>query len=110
MNRRDLFKVITATVAVAQLRSTPSTLVKYGHVTVRSAEANGWIPARVLLNGVELDEVVELNDIEGWVVVNVLDKSGHAFVVADDQVARTKLYGDITFQPNVGELKQGRPS
>lgn len=102
MNRRDLFKIIVATIPAAFL---PVVTVgrKYGHVTVDSAIANGWFPARVLLDGTELEEVVELDDVQGWAIFNVTDESGRPFLNADlDGVVRKRVYGNVVFQPNAG--------
>lgn len=80
----------------------------FGLLDVDTAFNRGYLPAKVYLDGVEIDDPVVVNDIEGWVDCYVRDSKGNLIIDGlvnglydEDRSYLRKLrhYGVITFVP-----------
>lgn len=78
------------------------TRATHGYLNVDIALARGYLPARVFLNGTEIDEVRELNDEEGWLIRFRTDARGckYSDTKQVDCAATEKLFGKVTYVPN----------
>lgn len=78
---------------------------KYGRLTGREASKLGYLPARVLLDGVEITEVVTVDDVEGWIDVIVFDEKGDHVLLLNDAgevlgVQTRRMHGIVVYLPN----------
>lgn len=72
----------------------------FGLVTVARALAEGWLPANVFLDGVEIRDVRTLNDVEGWVEVYVKDQQGyHAVDTHENEPITERKHGVVSYIP-----------
>ena len=98
MNRRDFLpKFLTlatvplaADIIVDAIATDP--FVPTGHLKV--GEVGSWNVDKVTLNGVEVPRVVELDDVEGYVVHIVSDSEGR-LVVEDGTLRRARRTGVV---------------
>jgi hypothetical protein len=73
----------------------------FGFLDVDRALQAGYLPAHVFLNGKEINDVVTLNDREGWVEILERDDRGH--YIADHErmdAKRTLLRGAVLYVPH----------
>lgn len=75
-SRRELLALL---LALPTLRAMQQRRV-YGYVDVHLAQAQGWWPATVLLDGVDVsNDCRALDDRAGWVELHERDAAGHRF-------------------------------
>ncbi len=77
----------------------------FGRLTAEDACEKGYIPARVLVNGVETKNVSVVDDIEGWVDVYDFDKY-HELQESQgemDHVPLKRIYGEIIYIPSAAK-------
>lgn len=77
-----------------------------GPLDARSANALGYIPARIFIDRLELDNVSIVDDVNGYVEVFLSDKTGEISLFGkedgqeDLQVVYCKMYGEVVYIPN----------
>jgi hypothetical protein len=97
MDRRTLLARLLAGLGVAVTSLLPRTA--YGYVDVERAQARGWWPARVYLDGVDVsNDCAALDDREGWVELMERDARGRHFIRAG-QIAKARRAGVVAFIP-----------
>jgi len=77
----------------------------FGRVTVERARDMGWQPATVYLDGMEVDDVRDLDDGEGWVDIFVRDARGTILVSGDGDPWIRRRHGVVQFVPNGGVMR-----
>lgn len=79
--------------------------MKYGRLDARDAANLGYLPAKVLLDGEEIEGVTVIDDVEGWIDVYPKDENGERLPVINetgDGPKIERLYGTVTYLPRKG--------
>lgn len=72
--------------------------MKYGRLTAQQANELGYIPAKIKLNGIYQENVLVIDDIEGWIEVIDTDQDG-GWLIENDELKTKKLFGQVEYFP-----------
>lgn len=72
---------------------------RFGRLDVETSLARGYLPARVYVDGEEVQHAIVVDDVEGWVEHYVTDKHGNIVTDADDG-RRARRHGVVTYVPH----------
>ena len=105
MTRRDAMKWLTIAAGGSLVASGgQAPIQKFGYVDVSRAHANGWHPARVLLNDIDVsDDCQALDDVGGYVVLMKKNADGKHYA-EHEVVAKETRYGSVIFVPKGQQL------
>lgn len=113
MSRRESLRALAGFSAVSALSvSAVAAPQKYGVITVNSHRAHQQLTGenlKVYLDGVEVKDVYEADDVNGYALVFCRDEKdhkdwaakGHLHVKTDNFACQMRLTGNITIAPEV---------
>ena len=73
---------------------------RFGRLDVETALARGYLPARVYVDGEEVQQAVVVDDVEGWVEHWLTDEDGNILTDQWREPRRARRYGVVTYVPH----------
>lgn len=73
---------------------------KYGRLDALESFRLGYVPAKVFVDGNEVDGCTVFDDIEGWADLNLVDETGHYYADDTGRVASKRVYGKVEYRPH----------
>ena len=103
MERRNFVFSLLGVVALCPVNAGVNAMQgrrRYGFLDRAMALDRGYLPAKVLLDGVDVsDDVASLDDEKGFVVMYLRNAQGKMYL-RDGDVAKAKYYGTVVFLPH----------
>ncbi len=103
MTRRGLLKSFAAMLAggAVLVRRAQASTVGVGYMDVERCIREGWHPATVYCDGVEIEDCVRFDDRAGWVEYFVHDANDQYIISRPlDGIVTGRRYGCVQFVPN----------